>query len=92
MANTTECPVIAVGRENKESFFKGRTEEVDDRASGDIVFVAVGVLDDQTDENGGHGTGEGEGLGDVARGGDRGVVYDLEIRVEVWLDGCVEDR
>ena len=70
----------------------GRTEEVDERACGDVVFVAVGVLDDQADANGGHGTGEAEGLSDVARGGDRGVVYDLEVRVEVGLDGCVEDR
>ena len=86
-----ECPVNGVGREDKESF-KGRTEEVDDRAGGDVIFVAVGILDDQADENGSHGAGEGEGLSDVARSGDRGVVHDLEIRVEVWLDGCIEDR
>ena len=72
--------------------FDKRTEEIDESAGGDVVFVAVGVLNDQADKNGGHGTGEGEGLGDVAGGSDRGVVYDLEIRVKVGLDGCVEDR
>ena len=51
----------------------------------------VGVLDDQADENGGHGTRKAEGLSDVAGRCNRGVVYDLEIRVEVGLDGCVED-
>lgn len=78
-------------QEIRKAFIR-RTDEVNERAGGDVVFVVVGILDDQADENGGHGTGEGEGLGDVARGGDRGVVYHLEVGVKVGLNGCVEDR
>ena len=86
------CCTVSAGGKKIRKAFNERTEEVDERAGGDVVFVVVGILDDQADENGGHGTGEAEGLGDVARGGDRGMVYDLEVGVKVGLDGCVEYR
>ena len=96
MAYSVSYPGMVYGQSRWQGkikkVFNGRTEEVDERASGNVVFVTVGVLDDQADDNGGYGTSEGEGLGNVAGGGDRCVVYDLEIRVEVRLDGCIEDR
>ena len=66
-------------------------DEVDTGAEDDEVFVMVGVFDDEADDDGGYGGGEGESLGYVSGCGDRGAVHDLEIGVEVGLDGGVED-
>ena len=66
-------------------------EEVDAGADGDVVFVVVGVFDDEGDADGGDGGGEGEGLGDVAGCGYGVGLYDLEVGGEVGVDGGVED-
>lgn len=62
------------------------TKEVDAGAGGDVVLVVVGVFDDEADDDGADSGGEGESLGDVARGGDGLMVHDLKVRVEVGLD------
>ena len=66
-------------------------EEVDAGAEGDVVFVVVGVFDEEGDADGGDGGGEGEGLGDVAGGGYGVGLHDLQVGGEVGVDGGVED-
>ena len=76
---------------NAISDHKADSQEINGSTSSDEILVAVGVFDQQTDNDGRDCRGEAKGLGDVTSSGDGVVLHNLEIRVKVRLDGRVKD-
>lgn len=66
-------------------------EEVDGGSGGEVDPVAARGFDAERGEHGGDAGGEGEGLRDVAGGGEGISLHHLQVGEEVGLDGGVED-